>query len=177
MNTIHVIDFEGNGELGITEFGVVTLRNFEITATETAHCLGDFHRHLPLFLSLRRSGLLGAHSAQTEDCLLRRYWASPGQVPSFFQEKTTLSWGPWVDTKLLYRRLFAAVPSYELDTLVWTFAMDGELKNLAKTLCPPSAIGFHNALFDALATALLIKNLRRHFSNVSIDSLVAIGEG
>jgi DNA polymerase III epsilon subunit-like protein len=170
--TIHVIDFEGNRRLGISEFGVVTLHGSKITDTYFEICQRDFDQHLNFFLSLRRSGLLAAHSAQTEDSLLRHYWASPGQVPLFFSDKMTLSWGPWIDTKLVYRRLFPKLASYELNDLIAVFDLNTELTKVGSEFCQPQFRTFHHALFDSLATTLLIQNLQKFFSNVSPDTLI-----
>ncbi|MDR1890606.1 MAG: hypothetical protein LBQ23_00265 [Puniceicoccales bacterium] len=174
MNTIHVIDFEGNRNLGISEFGVVTLENFEIINTRTEYCANFFGNYLDYFLSLRRSGLLAAHSAQVEDGLLRHHWASPGSVPMFIDDGMTVFWGPWIDTKLVYRRLFKGLESYELQDLIASFDLHSALWELAKQYCSPSAMNFHNSLFDALATALLIQNLPRHFSNISLAILTSL---
>ncbi|MDR1433444.1 MAG: hypothetical protein LBI61_03875 [Puniceicoccales bacterium] len=176
MHSISVIDFEGNKGLGIFEFGVVTLLDFEIISTRTEFCQGTFHEHLEYFLSLRRTGLLGAHSAQTEDGLLRHYWASPGLVPTFAGGQMVPSWGPWADTKLIHRKLFPQLQSYELEDLVASFALFPELEKLAKKYCCPGGTKFHSALFDALATSLLLQNLQKNFANVSLETLLAICE-
>ncbi|MDR2603171.1 MAG: hypothetical protein LBC11_01240 [Puniceicoccales bacterium] len=174
MNIVHVIDFEGNRNLGISEFGVVTIENFKIKDTRVEHCSNFFENYLEYFLSLRRSGILAAHSAQTEDCLLRHHWPSPGSVPRFVDDGSTVSWGPWIDTKLVYRRLFRGLISYELQDLIVSFNLHSHLSKLAKQYCSFSAMNFHNSLFDALATALLIQNLPRYFSNVSLQILLSL---
>ncbi|MDR2628626.1 MAG: hypothetical protein LBC30_01365 [Puniceicoccales bacterium] len=174
MNIIHVIDFEGNRNLGISEFGIVTMENFEIKNTRMEHCTNFFENYLEYFLSLRRSGILAAHSAQTEDSLLRHHWPSPGNVPMFVDDSTTVSWGPWIDTKLIYRRLFKGLISYELQDLIASFNLHFSLLELAKQYCSSSATNFHHSLFDALATALLIQNLPRYFSNVSPQILLSL---
>ncbi|MDR1595900.1 MAG: hypothetical protein LBR91_03180 [Puniceicoccales bacterium] len=174
MNTIHTIDFEGNKRLGISEFAVVTLQNLEIVSTRWEICGGNFHKYLEYFLSLRRTGLLAAHSSQTEDDLLRRYWVSPGKVPLFAGDGTTISWGPWMDTKLVYRKLFKSLPSYGLASLVGSFDLNSELKKLATKHCDPRFRSFHSALFDALAAALLVQNLRKYLPAVSNKPLLAI---
>jgi DNA polymerase III epsilon subunit-like protein len=174
MDTVHVIDFEGTKKLGISEFGVVTLRNFEIVNATGRRCAGKFSEYLNYFLFLRRTGLFAAHSAQTEDGLLRHHWASPGKVPLFTDDSTTLSWGPWIDTKLIHRKLFSDLPSNELRDLIATFGLRGALLALAKEFCTEKTSKFHCSLFDALATALLIKNLTARFSNVSPKILLSI---
>ncbi|MDR1233191.1 MAG: hypothetical protein LBJ75_02950 [Puniceicoccales bacterium] len=174
MNIIHVIDFEGNRDLGISEFGVVTMENFEIKNVRMEYCAKLFETYLEYFLSLRRSGILAAHSAQTEDSLLRHYWPSPGNVPMFMDGGTTVSWGPWIDTKLIHRRLFKGLISCELQDLIASFNLHSPLLELARQYCSCSAMSFHNSLFDALATALLIQNLPRYFSNVSSQILLSL---
>jgi DNA polymerase III epsilon subunit-like protein len=174
MQTIHVVDFEGNKRIGISEFGIVTLENLEIVSVHRENCEHNFPNHLEYFLSLRRSGILAAHSAQTEDCLLRHHWASPGKVPTFVGGGATLSWGPWIDTKLIYKRLFRNIESYELADLIGEFFLRRELKNLSAAYCGPQFRSFHNALFDALAATLLILNLRKYFPELSPEALVEI---
>jgi DNA polymerase III epsilon subunit-like protein len=176
MSICHVIDFEGNKNLGISEFGVVTLQNFEIISTHTEICQNTFNDHLEYFLNLRRTGLFAAHSAQIEDGLLRHYWASPGQVPVFTDETTTLSWGPWVDTKVIHRELFKNLKSYELEDLIFAFELHSELVKFSEKYCLPWQRKFHCALFDALATAMLIQNLQKYFQNISLPSLVLVGK-
>jgi DNA polymerase III epsilon subunit-like protein len=171
---IHVLDFEGNKRLGVSEFGAVTLRDFEIVSVNVEFCKKKFSERVEYFLSLRRSGLLAAHSAQTEDNLLRHYWASPGRVSTFIDGGETLRWGPWIDTKLIYRRLFKGLKSYELIDLISAFELHAGLTSLAKKHCSTAMWGFHNALFDALAAALLIQNLRKHFPDISPQDLASI---
>ena len=169
-----MIDFEGNKELGVWEYGIVTLQNFSVSACEYKVCSGDFEKNFETFASKRRSGIFCAHSAQVEDGLLRYYWASPGQVPFFFKDGTTLSWGPWLDTKMIYRKLFKGLPSYELGDLVSTFSLKGELIELANKYCSNESCKFHHALFDALAAALLLRNLGRYYADISIKKLLLI---
>lgn len=152
------------------------MENFGIKGARMEHCLNFFENYLEYFLSLRRSGILAAHSAQTEDYLLRHHWPSPGSVPGFgfVEGGTTVSWGPWIDTKLVYRRLFKGLISYELQDLIASFNLHSPLSKLAKRYCSFSAMNFHNSLFDALAAALLIQNLPRYFSNVSLQILLSL---
>jgi DNA polymerase-3 subunit epsilon len=175
-NVIHTIDFEGNRKIGIVEFGVVSIRDFEITAARGELCNEDFYSQLEYFLGLRSCGLFAAHSAQIEDGLLRHYWASPGLVPTFQGDAAAPRWGPWIDSKLLHRRLFPGLQSYELGQLIETFSLCEQLSELSKIHCQNSTAKFHCALFDALAAALLLINLSKQLPHSTAESLARICE-
>jgi DNA polymerase III epsilon subunit-like protein len=102
LDTIHVIDFEGNRIYGILEYGLVTLKNNTIVAVSTASCREkfgtqgghfaehsrfpangsdkNFKEHLPFFIKKRAEGIFCAHGASGEDRLLRQYCLTPGAI-------------------------------------------------------------------------------------------------
>lgn len=172
--TIHIIDFEGNRKHGIVEYGVVTLENFEISNIHYQTNIKNFDTSPEYWLTLRRTGILCAHSAQTEDNLLRYYWASPGIVPAWTDTTTVVTWGPWIDTKMIYRALFPELPSYELKSLIIHFGLYDELLNISSMHCEPFKKEFHNALFDALAAALLLQYIHRTLPNITNKSLILL---
>ena len=182
---IHIIDFEGSRVSGILEYGVATVRGGGIEATHTrlcrptgtitdrdrghhglseAECAPEppFSEDWAFFAGLRESGPLGAHNAAVEDGLLRAVWPYPRTSPDFLESGARVaSWGPWVDTLWLYRRVYPDLADHSLGALVRTFGMEGELDGYARVACPASRRTAHCALYDALAAALLLLRLRR----------------
>ena len=180
---IHIIDFEGSRQSGVVEYGVVTLLGDRIEATYSRVCapvgtISDRDRRLhgisealaadealfqtewTLFSKFRRSGPLCAHNVAVEDGLLRSVWPYPRSSPDFADEsQMTASWGPWIDTLQLYRRIYPQLESYKLGDLTALFDLEAELDVLAGLYCPDKRGRYHCALYDALASALLLKRL------------------
>lgn len=180
---IHVIDFEGSRQSGILEYGVVTLRAGRIDATHTRLCrahgtisdrdrrqhgiseeavaeAAPFDEAWDLFARLRESGPLCAHHAAVEDGLIRSVWPYPRNSPDFSEEGARLtSWGPWLDTLQLYRRIYPQLGKFTLGYLVECFNLGAALEELAEATCPAKRGRYHCALYDALASALLLRNL------------------
>lgn len=180
---IHVIDFEGSRTSGIVEYGVVTLRGRLIDATATRLCapvgtISDMDRRqhgiseaeasaeMPFqaewsqFANMRDTGPLCAHNAAVEDGFLRSVWPFPRNAPDFSDEgRRTPSWGPWLDTLYLYRRIYPGLESYKLADLVQLFDLEASLEQQARLHCPEGRACYHSALYDALASALLLLRL------------------
>lgn len=195
---IAVIDFEGNQSTGIVEYGIVVLEEGEIAGTWTRVCrsraviaardvavhgietedtLGceAFDIEWELFKQLRKQGPLGAHHAPYEDLLLRDVWAYLSKVPDFLNpQKYSSDWGPWVDSCELYKILFPRQKSYKLSNLIAAFGLQQDLEAWALKYCPQKRKHYHCALYDALASALLLKNLLNYDSikNNSIEWLL-----
>lgn len=180
---IHVIDFEGSRQSGIVEYGVVTLQGSEIVAAQTRLCApigtisdrdrlhhgiseddaaaeGRFDEDWSYFSNLRGKGPFCAHSAAVEDGLLRSVWPYPRNSPNFSKEGDYVAnWGPWLDTLQLYRNIYAQLSSYKLSDLVGEFGLQVALDELAGFYCSEKRRRFHCALYDAFASALLLKRL------------------
>ena len=180
---IHVIDFEGSRQSGIVEYGVVTLHGAMIDATHTGFCephgtVSDrdrmqhriseedlegrvpFAQNWELFSELRETGVLCAHSITVEDGLLRQVWPYPRTSPDFFGLRgAEPTWGPWLDTLYIYRRVYPELESHRLEDLIRLFGLEKELKARAKLYCPQGRRRYHSALYDALASALLLSRL------------------
>jgi len=185
--TIHVLDFEGSRRSGIVEYGVATLTRGEITAVHTRICApagpvpvaesalhgiadadlagaAPFSAERDFFAQLRQSGPLAAHHAPVEKGLLRRTWPVPPASPDFtaanpaFAPRLT-DWGPWLDTRRIYERLYPALPNYQLMDLIQSFALNERLSAAAANYCPANRRRPHCALFDALAAAFLLARL------------------
>ncbi len=181
--TIHVIDFEGHPAYGVIEYGVATVRGGAVTEAATRVCRptgpiresdsrvhGLFGRDTAghayfaddydRFVGWRRTGVLAAHNKAVEHGLLKQTWAYPPFVPDWRSPgRESAEWGPWIDTLRLYQTLYPALGSHSLGTLVDTFGLAADLAAAARAHCPPRRRQAHCALFDALASALLLNRL------------------
>jgi DNA polymerase-3 subunit epsilon len=180
---IHVIDFEGSRQSGVVEYGYATLEHGEVVDSGTRVCgpvgtISDMDREQhgiseeraageasfeadwALFAGLRESGPLCAHNASVEDGFLRAVWSCPRTSPDFSEPgQSVASWGPWLDTLPIYRRVYPQLESHKLQGLVGTFDLQPELDRQAGILCPADRRHYHCALYDALASALLLRRL------------------
>ena len=180
---IHVIDFEGSRGSGIVEYGVVTLRGPEIQDAVTRFCAPvgtitdedrrrhrisedeagqerPFHADWEYFATLREHGPFCAHNSVVENGLLRLVWSYPRRSPDFSEPGAWVaSWGPWLDTLYLYRRIYPQLQSYRLKDLIHLFSLQKALDQYAVLHCPPARRSYHCALYDALASALLLQHL------------------
>lgn len=183
---VHVIDFEGNALEGIFEYGLISLEGHRIAAATGRFCRVDrpttllfrqeknrrqdlegtrpFQSDFDLFHGRRRTGIFAAHNATCEDYLLRKTWATPGFVPDFLKSgRPVATWGPWIDTAVLYRKLEPDRPSYRLANLIAAEGLQNRMTQMSEEFCPPARRKFHCALFDALAAGLLLLSLmNRH---------------
>jgi len=195
---IHFIDFEGSVASGILEFGVVTLRGGLIVETQTRLCratgriraedeavhglsAGAVAAHAPFaeefarFAGLRESGPLGAHYAQAENALIKAVWPYPRTSPDFARPGEKLAdWGPWIDSGRLYVELFPQLGTGKLAEVIAVFGLQAELDALAAERCPGGRRFYHAALYDALASALLLVALgrRAEFAEMTVPWLL-----
>ena len=178
-----MMDFEGSSSSGVVEYGVVRLLSGQVCETWTALCrptgeilsrerivhgitskqAGDeepFADAFRMFVDFRREGIFAAHNRHAENGFLKDTWALPPAVPDWRRgEKTAQEWGPWIDTLSIYRSLFRGLESYSLGSLVDLFGLQEELEQLAEKFCPENRSRPHCALFDALASSLLLLRL------------------
>lgn len=182
---IHIIDFEGSSNTGVLEWGIVSIQGDQILEAKTRLCgtessidvmesqqhgittdlvvkCPNFERDFDLFAGLRKSGPLCAHNASVEDRFLKNTWSYTRQSPDFSNpdgNRSLTSWGPWLDTLSIYRRLYPDLESYQLNALIRVFGLEDKLNYLANLYCPKERIRYHCALYDALASALLLQRL------------------
>ena len=182
---LHAIDFEGNRKSGIVEFGMVSVLNEEILATHTRLCRSvsrlegrdtqihgirqadvedaeGFQTEWERFSGARREGVLCAHHAIVEDNLLRSIWPYPPfSVDPLNPDREIASWGPWIDTRRLYEVCFPTLPGYGLEELIVKFKLQHELEMRSAMYCPGSRRRYHCALYDAMASWLLLQAVRK----------------
>lgn len=195
---VHVIDFEGSRATGIVEYGVVTLHRGQVTATATRICKAEapvpdiearvhgistaeadaaapFAQERAAFFALRESGALCAHNAHVETHLLKRYWPYPRLVPDLLQPgRQVADWGPWIDTLRVYELVFPMLDDHGVRALIQAFDLQAQLDIFAADYCPPKRRHYHCALYDALATALLLTHLGRlpGYEQLTLDWLL-----
>lgn len=182
---IHFVDFEGSRASGVLEYGVVTLCRGEIVDTRTRLCAATgrvrpedaavhglnedtlrgaepFADEWELFAGLREQGPLAAHYAGVENALLKSVWPYPRNSPDFARPgERVIEWGPWVDTARLYAQLFPQLTSGQLERLIGETGLADELAAAGQRFCPADRCRYHAALYDALAGALLLRQLGR----------------
>jgi len=179
---IHVIDFEGATAYGVVEYGVATLVGGEITETHTRICrahapidpsdvavhgltyertqaYAPFSDDYEFFVDLRRRGPLAAHNARYEARLMKDTWAMPPFVPAWAEMGEVASWGPWIDSMILARKLAPGLSRYKLQSVVEELGLQNELNALTLDHCPEDRRMYHCALFDAIASALILRKL------------------
>ena len=182
---IHVMDFEGNRGAGVVEYGVVTIEGGEIVQARSEFCLpkgriprreqelhgisnkdvegtAPLSEHWEYFAELRQTGPLGAHHAAVEEGLLKQQWSHPRMSPDFLNSGQQIAeWGPWLDTKELYSTFFPSLPSFSLSKIIQAFDLSEELEKFGEKFCPPERKQYHAALYDAIASAVLLINLAK----------------
>ena len=183
--TIHIIDFEGSTQTGVLEWGIVSIQGENLLEAKTRLCgtkcsidaidsehhgitselvagCPNFEQDFDLFAQLRKSGPLCAHNASVEDRFLKSTWSYTRQSPNFLNSNENhllTSWGPWLDTLSIYRRLYPDLECYQLNNLIRLFDLKEPLNQLAQAHCPKERIRYHCALYDALASTLLLQRL------------------
>ena len=191
-----MMDFEGSTTSGVVEYGVALLRDGKILSTETALCaptgeisswdreihgirdsdLSDselFSGNYRQFVDYRKTGVLAAHNRHAENSFLKSTWAIPPKVPDWRKGVgMAQEWGPWIDTLAIYKGLYPSLESYALVELVKKFMLQDDLDKLAEKHCPSNRRKAHCALYDALASSLLLVRLATEESLSSYLSLV-----
>lgn len=100
---------------------------------------------------------LCAHNVSTE----KKFTRSAAPMHKF---------GPWIDTLRISRKVWPGCASYALEELLMTL----DLKHRVETLCPKRMA--HDALYDAVASAMLLEHLVEQpgWGNITIAELVSM---
>lgn len=195
---IHVIDFEGSNEYGVIEYGIAVVRDAAVAECHSGVCEAEgeitqrdswkhglrhqdtegqpeFSQHWTLFNNLRKQGPFCAHHASVENRLLKRSWPYPSVSPGFLKpDERVASWGPWIDTRAIYQKVYPDLDEYKLGSLIKAFHLQEALDNLAREYCPGKRCSYHCALYDALASAVLLLQLgnQKEFEAMTIEWLI-----
>ena len=177
---VFFIDFEGNGNSGILEYGVATVLGGRIVDAATRLCRATgrirerdaavhglraerlagqapFAADWDYFAGLREQGPFAAHFAGVENALLKSVWPYPRLSPDFARPGAGVAeWGPWIDSARLHAQFQPKAPSGALGTLISACGLQASLDEAAARHCPPDRRRYHAALYDALAGALLL---------------------
>ena len=193
---IFVIDFEGSRKIGIVEYGVAKICGGEIVSTATNICaprtnipLPDsnffnittstaikfppFEEHLQYFCNMRKSGIFAAHNAVAEDTMLRDALpVAPIGINPLTRTQTT-TWAPYIDTCTLAKTLFK-LKSVKLADVIKSLSLEDELNTEVQKYCPIDRRKWHCALFDAIASALILIKICSFegFENVTLEWLL-----
>jgi len=78
--------------------------------------------------------------------------------------------GPWIDTLRISRKVWPGCASYALEELIVTL----DLKHRVETLCPNRRA--HDALYDAVASAMLLEHLMEQpgWGNITVAELASM---
>lgn len=197
---IHYVDFEGCLRSGIVEYGVVSLRHGRVQGLRTRLCTptgrirpeetavhglderllsgnAPFSAEWDLFTALRGSGPLAAHNASAENSMLRSVWPYGHGFPDFMHpHRSSVEWGPWLDSALLARVLLPHLPSVALSKVIEALGLQAELDAHAVQWCPPERTRYHAAPYDALAGALVLLELAKRLpSETTLAGLLRQG--
>ena len=178
-----MMDFEGSPSSGVVEYGVVLMKNGKIAETATSLCLpvGEishkdqeihgirasdldglepFVNNFEQFATYRKLGVFAAHNRHAENNFLKATWAVPPTVPDWRRGAgLSQEWGPWIDTLSVYKQLYPGLDSYSLGDLVYQFRLREQLEGWVDLYCPAERKKAHCALYDALASAMLLMRL------------------
>lgn len=194
---IYAIDFEGSKSIGIVEYGIAEILGGKITRTFSAVCapkksiplkdakffgisnefaqkFAPFEAHCELFSELRARGIFAAHNHSTEDSLLRCHIPSPGRVKDFLNGRDTLAWAPWLDSRKFAKFLNPSLSSEKLSDSILQLNLSDKLSLCAEKFCDKTRAKWHCALFDAIASALIIAKALEHIE--SPESLEAFAD-
>lgn len=199
---ISIIDFEGSPRSGVLEYGVVILKHGKIEKCYSRLCAAkgrigrdewavhkisssDLKTALPfseeweLFADLRQSGPFCAHNACVENSFLRAQWPYPRTSPDFTSNSEppyleVADWGPWLDTLPMYKKCYPSLESYKLERLIDVFDLSDPLAQLGRRHCPDGRNRYHCALFDALASTLLLQHVLKAMESTSLAKLMAL---
>ncbi len=186
---ITVLDYETTGSLrGYTnepwQIGMVTLKNGKVDAESMFESLlrvdadRPFNSHAPGRHSVLRSEISEAPSPQELwPDIMSRLTEFPLCAHNVATEKkfTRLmapmhQFGEWIDTLRIARKVWVGCASYALDDLIVLL----DLKPRLDTICPGRDA--HDALYDAIASALLLEHLLEQpgWGDMTIGELLAM---
>ena len=173
MNMI-VLDFEGTVRKGIREAAFLIVRQGEIVQSkefiEKEESSNNINEEIINFLSNCQNGIpeiLCAHNSIVEKNFLKEIM--PYKTVNKENIKLSNKWGPWLDTLYVYRKLYPHLKDYCLKSLVERFIDKSELDKLANKHCNKKRLYYHNAMYDAICTMLLINRLE---SKIKLELLL-----
>ena len=147
-----VLDFEGSLHDGFREVGYIRIKNFEIIEAKEITVNSECKENILRSFLEKRYDFFLSHQSNIEKNFIKKEMPYTTFSPSG-------KWEPWLDTKLIYKRLYPDLEKYDLKTLVETFLGISSINEKAANYCNPKKLGFHNALFDAFCCYALTTRL------------------
>ncbi len=151
------MDFEGSLRTGIREVGIVIVNEGKISQTHEIVKQKSDKRQMELkiieFFASKIDEIpkcICSHNHSTENNLLR-------SIMPYVTSRSTenITWGPWLDTLSIYRRLYPDLMKYDLKSLVESFLCPDKLKIIATRHCNILRASYHHALYDSICCYLL----------------------
>lgn len=186
---ITVLDYESTGSLsGYTnepwQIGMVSLKGGKVDTASMFESLlrvdanRPFNPHAPGRHALLRDEIAEAPTPQELWSQIRsRLTDHPLCAHNVATEKKFTramapmhSFGPWIDTLRIARKVWPGCPSYTLEDLIVLF----DLKSRVDALC--SGKSAHDALYDAVASAMLLEHLLEQpgWGGVTVGELLSV---
>ena len=153
-----VIDVEGSRKSGIQQASIIDFKSFSVIRShEYLNVDGDFNNWILNLINNSPNDFWVSHNISIEKNLLTH------QMPYLRNSslnKDSITWGPWLDSLKIYKKLYPNLTDYNLKNLSEIFLTKGEIANLSKVYCKRSKKAYHQSTFDGLVTFKLIERLR-----------------
>ena len=152
---ILAMDFEGSPSNGIREIGLIKSENSTIVSL-TEQTIRNENECIEFFKAVFKKipDFIISHNVPTERNLLKKYLPYSNATGT----NRGMEWGPWLDTKEMYKILYPQLEEYGLEHLTNIFIKE-ESSLLAKRHCRKNKRTPHNALYDTICAYLLYKRL------------------
>lgn len=149
------MDFEGSLSNGIREIGLIKSENSTIVSL-TEQTIRNENECIEFFKAVFKKipDFIISHNVPTERNLLKKYLPYSNATGT----NRCMEWGPWLDTKEMYKILYPQLEEYGLEHLTNIFIKE-ESSVLAKRHCRKNKRTPHNALYDTICAFLLYKRL------------------
>lgn len=158
-----VIDVEGNLNNGIREAALILVNEGKvICGTEFSKEFGakeSIDSQIIGYFSKDENQIpcvLVSHNCSIEHNMLSQLMP---YRPSTNNKVEEILWEPWIDSMIVYKKLYPDEQNYNLKSLVDRFINPNEIEKLAKEYCQINKKKYHHAMYDAIACYLLIKRI------------------
>ena len=153
-----VIDFEGSRKSGIQQASIIDFKSFTVIRShEFLKDDGNFNDWILNLINNGPNDFWVSHNISIEKNLLT------SQMPylrNSSSNKDSITWGPWLDSLKVYKKLYPNLNNYNLKNLSEIFLTKEEIADLSKVYCKRSKKAYHQSTFDSLVTFKLIKRLK-----------------
>ena len=153
-----VIDFEGSTSVGIQQASIIDFKNSEIiNSKEYLKDDGEFSGWFAKNTENSEIEIWVAHNFTVEKNLIAQNAPYKNNLLSM---SSSMQWGPWIDTLIIYKRLYPNLEKYTLSDLKLRFLDVKKIERIAQRLCKRTKPKPHQSMYDAIVTYLLLDRLR-----------------